>query len=113
MSEAVSEYLADKLAEYQVLSAPLERAHSEIDLSHRLLRARLESEIEQRVPALALLAEILDFSIIDLLISKDRTQFVHQAMLNSGLTSEEVLRQLRALGPPPPHDDLALLGLAS
>jgi hypothetical protein len=113
MSESVSAYLADKLAEYQVLSAPLQRAKSEIDLSHQLLRARLESEIEERVPELARIADILDFSIIDLLVSSDRTQFVHKAMLRSGTTSDEVLRKLRSLGPPSINEDLSLLGLAS
>ena len=113
MSEAVSTYLADKLAEYKVLVAPLERAHKEIDLSHRFLMAKLETEICERIPALALLAEILDFSIIDLLVAQDRSEFVREAMVESGLTSEEVLRQLRSLGPPPAHEDLALLGLGA
>jgi hypothetical protein len=112
MSEAVSNYLADKLSEYQVLAAPLERAHAEIDLSHKLLRARLESEIADRIPALGLLAELLDFSIIDLLVTKDRPQFINEAMVESGLTSEDVVRELKSLGPPPPHEDLALLGLS-
>jgi hypothetical protein len=113
MSEAVSAFLAEKLAEYQVLSAPLERAHSEIDLSKQLLRARLEVEIEEHVPALAQIADILDFSVMDLLLSADRTQFVNQAMFKTGLSSDEVLRQLRSLGPPTPNEDLALLGLSS
>jgi hypothetical protein len=113
MTDAVSTFLADKLDEYQVLVAPLERAHREIDLSHQLLRARLESEISERVPALGLLAQILDFSIINLLVAQDRAQFVNQAIMESGLTSEEVLRELKSLGPPPPHEDLALLGLTT
>jgi hypothetical protein len=111
MSEAVSTFLADKLAEYQILVAPLERAHAEIDLSHQFLRAKVEAEIAERVPVLAQIAEILDFSIIDLLLAKDRPQFVHHAMVETGLTSDEVLIRLRSLGPPPPHEDLALLGL--
>jgi hypothetical protein len=111
MSDAVSTFLADKLAEYQVLATPLERAQREIDLSHQMIRAKLEAEISERVPALGVLAEILDFSIIDLLVADDRSQFVNQAMVESGLTSEDVVRELRSLGPPTPHEDLALLGL--
>jgi hypothetical protein len=110
MSDAVSTFLADKLAEYRFLAAPLERAQREIDLSHQMIRAKLEAEISDRVPALGLLAEILDFSIIDLLVADDRSAFVNQAMMEVGLTSDEVVRELRSLGPPPPHEDLALLG---
>jgi len=113
MSDGISTFLAEKLSEYNVLAAPLERAHAEIDLSQKLLRAKLESEIAERIPALGVLSEILDFSIIDLLVADDRQQFIHQAMVESGLTSDEVLRELRALGPPPPHEDLALLGLSA
>lgn len=112
MPESISAYLDEKMAEYRILAAPLERAAQELDYAHQLQRARLESEIAQEVPALGALSDILDISILDLLLASDRYGFVQNAMAHAGLTSEDVLQQLRSLGPPPAGEDLDALGLA-
>jgi len=92
------------------MSAPLERAAQEMDYAHSLLRARVETEISEHVPLIGTLAEILDISILDLLFAPDRPAFVQKAMVDAGLSSEDLLQQLRALGPP--HDDeLRAIGL--
>jgi len=87
------------------MSAPLERAAQEMDYAHSLLRARVETEISEHVPLIGTLAEILD-----ILFAPDRPAFVQKAMVDAGLSSEDLLQQLRALGPP--HDDeLRAIGL--
>jgi hypothetical protein len=110
MVESVSDYLTEKLTEYRIMSAPLERAAQEMDYAHSLLRARVETEIAEHVPLIGTLAEILDISILDLLFAPDRPAFVQNAMSEAGLTSEDIMLQLRALGPP--HgDELKAIGL--
>lgn len=112
MPESIANYLDEKVAEYRILAAPLERATQEMDYARQLLRARTETEIAADVPALGALSEILDISLLDLLMSSDRYGFVQHAMTEAGLTSEDVLQQLRALGPPPAGEELDVLGLA-
>ena len=65
MAESVSDFLSDKLSEYWILSAPLERASEEMDYAQKLVKARVESEIADNVPVLGALADILDISILD------------------------------------------------
>ncbi|HEX5324389.1 MAG TPA: hypothetical protein VFW40_11425 [Capsulimonadaceae bacterium] len=112
MPESISTYLDEKVAEYRILAAPLERAAQEMEYARQLLRARTESEIAEDVPALGALSEILDISLLDLLMAPDRYGYVQRAMAHAGLTSEDVLQQLRALGPPPAREELDALGLA-
>ena len=114
MIEDVSAFLNGKLSEYQVLTGPIERAARELDLSHQLMRAKVESEIVDEVPVLGALADILDISILDMLLSPNRYEFVNSAISRAGLTSEEVQQQrLRALGSPPRTEELDALGLLS
>ena len=110
MVNTVSEYLSEKIGEYRILASPLERATQEMEYAHRLLRARVESEIADHIPALGALAEILDVSILDLLMAKDRTAFLERAMSEAGLKSEDVMQQLRTLAPPS-GEELTALGL--
>jgi hypothetical protein len=111
MPENVSAFLSEKLGEYRILAAPLQRATREMEYAHQLLRARVESEIALEVPALGALADILEVSLLDVLMAPDRSAFLHGAMNDAGLTSEQVLQQLRALGPPPAKEALVELGL--
>ena len=66
--------------------------------------------LRRNVPLIGNLADILDFSILDLLSTPDRPAFVQKAMDEAGMTSEDVLKQLRALGPPA-GDELKAIGL--
>ena len=110
MVETVSEYLTEKLSEYRIIAGPLDRAVAEMDYARNLMKAKLESEIAEHVPALGALADILEISIIDLLMAQDRRQFIQKAMTDSGLSTEDVMQQLRSLAPPS-HEDLHALGL--
>lgn len=113
MIDDVAQFLSEKVGEYQVLAGPLQRAARELDLSHQMLRAKVESEIIDEIPALGTLADVLDISILDMLMAPNRYDFVNQALTRSGMTSQELLQQLRALGPPPRPEDLGALGLES
>jgi hypothetical protein len=93
----ISDGLAEKVNEYRVMSAPLEQAIRELEYAQTLLRARAESDIAQTVPALGALADILDISSLDLLMSGDRLDFIHEAMQRRGLTEADVAQQMRAL----------------
>src|SRR5579884_2858454 len=106
MPESISAYLDEKVGEYRIMAAPLERAAQEMEYAHQLLRARMESEIAEEVPALGALSEILD-----ILMAPDRYGFVRNAMSEASLSSEDVLQRLRALGPPPAGEELDVLGL--
>jgi hypothetical protein len=110
MVETVSEYLSEKLSEYRILIGPLERAAAELNYAQNLTKAKLESEISDHVPVLGALADILDISIMDLLLAQDRSEFIQAAMAQSGLSTEDVMHQLRSLAPPS-REDLHALGL--
>ena len=105
--------LAEKVNEYQVMSAPLDQAMRELEYAQTLLKARAESDIAQTVPALGALADILDISSLDLLMAHDRLAFVHQAMQRQGLTEQDVAQQMRALVAPDDQSrsDLKALGI--
>ena len=77
-ADEVSAGLAEKVNEFRVMAAPLEQAMRELEYAQTLLRARAESDIAQTVPALGALADILDISTLDLLMSPDRLAFVHK-----------------------------------
>ncbi|MDR3708022.1 MAG: hypothetical protein P4L33_06960 [Capsulimonadaceae bacterium] len=110
MVDTVSDYLSEKIGEYRILAAPLERASQEMAYAHSLLRARVETEIADHVPALGALADILEVSILDMLLAQDRSEFLRDAMSHAGLSTEDVMQQLRALSPPS-SDELTALGL--
>lgn len=110
MVETVSDYLSEKLTEYRIMAGPLERAAAEMDYAQSLIKAKVEHEIAEHVPALGALAEILEISIMDLLLAQDRREFIQHAMTESGLTTEDVMQQLRSLAPPS-SEDLHALGL--
>ena len=105
--------LVEKVNEYRVMSAPLEQAMRELEYAQALLKARAESDIAETVPALGALADILDISTLDLLMTADRHAFVHAAMERQGLSSADVAQQMRALdASPQSHDDLKALGIS-
>lgn len=108
MVDSVSEYLSEKIGEYRILASPLERAASEMEYARQLLKARVESEIADHVPALGALAELLDISILDLLMAQDRRAFIENAMTEAGLSTQDVIQHLRALAPPSGEDWTAL-----
>jgi hypothetical protein len=110
MDVDISEYLAEKLGEYRILSTPLERAVQEMDYAHNLLRARVEHEIAEHVPALGAIADILEISILDLLMAQDRQTFIQSAMTQAGMTADDVKQQLKALAPPS-EAELTAIGL--
>ena len=104
--------LTEKVNEYRVMAAPLDQAMRELEYAQTLLKARAEHDIAQTVPALGALAEILDISMLDLLMSPDRVAYVHAAMERQGLTEVEVGQQLRALSSPQARNDLKALGIS-
>jgi hypothetical protein len=111
MSSDVAGAVQEKVNEYGVLVAPVERAIRELQLTQGMLRARAEDEIHALSPALEALSEALGISTLDLLTSSDRAQFLRDAVTASALPVEEIRRrvleagvgageQLRALGLP-------------
>lgn len=109
----LSEGLTEKVNEFRVMSAPLEQAMRELEYAQTLLKARAESDIAQTVPALGALAEILDISSLDLLMSRDRLAFVHDAMQRQGLSETEVAQQMRTLvSPDQSRAELKALGIS-
>jgi hypothetical protein len=84
-----------------------------MEYEHQLLRSKYESEIAEEVPALGSVADLLNVSVLDMLMAPDQRSFVADAMERAGLSSAEVLQHLRSLGPPPRGEELEALGLAS
>lgn len=113
MADDVGEFLSSKLGEYRILTSPLERVARDLDYHHQLLRSKIESEIAAEVPTLGALAEILDISILEMLLAPDRYQFVSNALARANMSSQDVLHQLRTIGAPPRRDEMEALGLAS
>jgi len=101
--------IREKLNEYLMMVAPLERAEEDIAFSQRMLRVRTEEEIHQISPVLGALADALHVSTIDMLLAKDRVAFVQEAMERSGLSVEEIGRQLIEASSTA-REDLKLLG---
>ena len=101
--------IREKLIEYQMMLAPLERAREDIDLSRRMLRAKTEEEIHQIAPVLGVLAESLHVSTLDMLLAEDRVAFVQRALTASGLTVEEISQRLIEASSTA-REDLKLLG---
>jgi len=108
----ISAGLAEKVNEYRVMTAPLQQAMQELELAQSMLKARAESDIAQTVPALGALADILDISVLDLLMAPDRVEFLQGAMARQQLSPEQVGHKMRALvGSPHSDDQLLALGL--
>jgi hypothetical protein len=108
----ISAELTEKVNEYKIMSTPIEQAMSELEYARELIKARVEHDIAQTVPALGALAEILDISSLDMLMAPDQTAFVHGAMLRLGLSAEEVGQRMRALvASQQSRDELKALGL--
>ena len=110
--DEISAGLAEKVSEFQVMSAPLGQAIQELEYAQSLLRARCEHDIAQTVPALGALAEILEISSLDLLMSNNRLKFLEDAMGKRGLSAEEVGTQMKSLiDSPESREELKALGL--
>lgn len=101
--------IREKLNEFQVMVAPLDRAAEDLAYARRMLRARIEDEIHELAPALGALSETLHVSSLDLLLAADRVAFVRAAISRSGLTVEEIHRRLTETSSTA-HEDLRLLG---
>ena len=101
--------IREKLNEYLMTIAPLERAEEDIAFSRRMLRVKTEEEIHQISPTLAALAEALNISTIEMLLSSDRVSFVQRAMERSGLNREEIKARLIEVSSTA-NEDLKLLG---
>ncbi len=84
------ELIQEKLNEYLLLLAPLERAEQDLDIARKMLRAKTEEDIHRIAPSLGLVSETLNISTIDLLLAEDRPKFLNEALARSGLTVEEV-----------------------
>jgi hypothetical protein len=113
LASEISEGLTEKVNEFRMMNAPLEQAIQELEYAQSLLKARAEHDINQTVPALGALAEILDISSLDLLTAPDRLEFLQEAMKRTGLTQDEVGQQMRALvASQQSRDDLKALGIS-
>jgi hypothetical protein len=88
----------EKVQEYGLLVAPVERALRELQLTRGMLRARIEEEIHGVSPALAALSETLGISTLDLLTAADRAQFLRDAVSAARVPVEEVRRRLVEAG---------------
>jgi len=103
--------ILEKLSEYRMMLAPLERVEQDVDLARKLLRARTEDELNKIAPVLGALADTLHVSTLDLLLASDRPAFLQDAMERSGLTVEEIRLRLIAISATA-REDLKLLGIA-
>jgi hypothetical protein len=87
----------EKLNEYSVLVAPLERVIRDLQLHREMLRARTEDELNEIAPALAALSGALDISTLDLLMAPDRELFLREAVQRAQMPLDEIrLRVLEA-----------------
>lgn len=88
----------EKVNEYGLLVAPVERAIRELQLTRGMLRARVEDEIHTLSPALAALSEALNISTLDLLTAPDRAQFLSDAVAAADMSVEEIQRRVLEAG---------------
>lgn len=101
--------IQEKVNEYRVMSAPIERAQEDLALSRRMLHARYEEEIVTLAPALGALAEMLRVSALDMLLAADRVSYLEAAVHRSGLSVDDISRRLIDSSATA-RDDLRLLG---
>ena len=97
-ARAVGAAVMEKVNEYGLLAAPVERAIRELQLTRGMLRARVEEEIHTLSPALAVLSETLNISTLDLLTAPDREQFLRDAVASANIPVEEIGRRVLAAG---------------
>src|SRR5919202_532911 len=98
MSSDLVGAIQEKVNEFGVLVAPVERAIRELQLARGMLRARAEDEINALSPALAALSEALEISTLDLLTANDRAAFLRDAVSRSSLPVEEIRRRVLDAG---------------
>lgn len=110
MSEIAST-IQEKVNEYSVLVAPVERAIRDLQLTLGMQRARAEDEIHALSPALAAISETLGISVLDLLLAKDREVFLREAVAQSALSVEAVRDRILAVAGSGGGEQLKALGL--
>lgn len=110
MSEIASS-IQEKVNEYSVLVAPVERAIRELQLSLGMHRARAEEEIHTLSPALAAISETLGVSVLDLLLAKDRETFLREAVAQSALPVEAIRDRILTAAGAGGGEQLKALGL--
>lgn len=111
MSSEVASSIQEKVNEYSVLVAPVERALRDLQLQRGMLRARAEDEILALSPALAAISEALGISVLDLLLSKDREAFLREAVENAALPIEEIRGRILLAAGSGSGEHLKALGL--
>ncbi len=94
LSGGTASAVQEKINEYAILAAPVERALRDLQLTRGMLRARAEDEINALSPALAVLSETLGVSTLDLLTANDRAAFLQEAVRNSRVPIDEVRSRL-------------------
>jgi hypothetical protein len=102
--------IQEKLNEYLMTLAPLERAKDDIEYARQMLRVRIEEDIHTLAPALGILSETLQISTLDLLLAPDRKAFVQEAVGRSGLSPDEIRLRLTESSATA-REELKLLGI--
>jgi hypothetical protein len=98
MTADVTGPVQEKVNEYSVLVAPVERAIRDLQLTKGMMRARAEDEIHALAPGLAAIAEALDVSTLDLLLAPDRAAFLREAVARSPLPIDAIRDRILASG---------------
>ena len=101
----------EKLNEYSVLVAPLERVIRDLQLHREMLRARTEDELNDLSPLLAALSGALNISILDLLTAPDREAFLRSAVERAQVPLDEIRRRVLEAGAGAGEEQLKALGL--
>jgi hypothetical protein len=108
---SVGESVQEKLNEYSVLVAPLERIIRDLQLHREMLRARTEDELNDLSPVLAALSDALDISTLDLLMAPDREAFLRDAVARAQMPVEDIRRRVLDAGADMGEEQLKALGL--
>jgi hypothetical protein len=108
---SVGETVQEKINEYSVLVAPLERVIRDLQLHREMLRARTEDELNDLSPVLAALSDALNISTLDLLMAPDREAFLRDAVAKVQMPVEEIRRRVLEAGAGAGEDQLKALGL--
>jgi hypothetical protein len=108
---SVGESVQEKLNEYSVLVAPLERVIRDLQLHREMLRARTEDELNDLSPVLAALSDALNISTLDLLMAPDREAFLRDAVARAQMPVEDLRRRVLDAGAESSEEQLKALGL--
>lgn len=108
---SVGESVQEKLNEYSVLVAPLERIIRDLQLHREMLRARTEDELNDLSPVLAALSDALGISTLDLLMAPDREAFLRDAVARAQMPVEDIRRRVLDAGADMGEEQLKALGL--